>query len=146
MNYSNRINWGERMRYNVLAQIPYEELRSMLDGDALVWFSRAFRAKRRGVGTVKTEKAKKWGSREYYVARMVQFMTEPWDHMPVMAELFAWSWSEGERELLDEAVNKITQTVWTWLKENNKELFYKIANETVYVANLYGLSNIRRLE
>ena len=133
------------MRYNLIGKIPYEEIKSLLGDEAKIWFERTFRPKKRGVGTTKTEKAKKWGTREYYVARMVQFMTEPWDHLPVIAQLFSSGWTRDEVEILDKVVDEITQAIWTWLKNNDPDLFMRVAQQTEYVCNLYGVNNIIKL-
>ena len=133
------------MKYNLIGKIPYREIKSLLGDEAKIWFERTFRPKKRGVGTIKTEKAKKWGTREYYIARMVQFMTEPWDNLPVIAQLFSSRWTKDEVEILDRVVDEITQAIWTWLKNNNPELFARIAQQTEYVCGLYGVNNIIKL-
>ena len=133
------------MRYNLIRKIPYEEIKSLLGDKAKFWFERTFRPKRRGVGTIKTEKAKEWGTREYYIARMVQFMTEPWDNLPVIAQLFSNSWMRDEVKILDKVVDEITQAIWTWLKNNDPGLFPRVARQTEYVCNLYGVNNIIEL-
>jgi len=130
------------VKYNIISKTPYEEIKNLLSEEAKTWFERTFRPKKRGIGIVKTEEAKKWGTKEYYIARMVQFMTEPWDNMPVIAQLFSSGWTRDEVKLLDEVVNEITQAVWTWLKNNDPDLFREIARQTEHVCNLYGVNNI----
>ena len=128
--------------YNILGKLPYAEVENLLAGEAKAWFNKAFRPKKRGVGILKTKEAEKWGTKEYYIARMVRFMVEPWDNIPIIAEVFASGWPEEEVKALDEAVKEITSAIWNYIKASNPRLFQELAGQIEYVCGLYGVNNI----
>ena len=123
-------------------RVPYDYVLSAISKDAQEVFRRAFRPKKRGVGIMKTERAKKLGTEEYYVARMVEFYCEPWDNIPVVALCFT---DKTAKKRLDPIINEITQAILEWINKHDPETFEKMWIDTVYVASLYGLFNVKKL-
>jgi len=128
------------MKYNVIRKLPYEAiLREIKSEEAREWFKRTYRPKKRGTGVMPRKVSEKWNTEEYYIRRMVQFMTEPWDNMPIMAIVMSSGWDEKKSKKLKTIVNEITVAIWKVLKRHNPELFKRIAYQTQYVAGLYGI-------
>ena len=128
--------------FSLFVKTPYEFFIKNLNGESKGWFKKTFRKKMRGIGVTVRDEAKNWVNKEYYIARMVRFMVEPYDNMPVTAELFSSAWSEDEKKQLDKAVNDIAGVFFDYLKVSNPDLFEEIAERTIYVCGLYGVYGV----
>lgn len=100
-------------------------------------YRHVWRPKKRGDGMMQREHVK-LGTKEDYVAEMVDDVFSPWGSMTgVMMRKI--SFGEETRERLEEAVSDIVQAKLERLKERDPAAAQRLLEETEKVAGLYGL-------